>query len=121
MALDACGIGLVSIQPVFTSAGLEACASAGQRILSHHTGRLDAQPLNLGLSRATPMGRHLAHMRNDFHPTKSFDAHEPAWSTEFLCARCKSLIMSGIIECSAVGVLTISAIFGEQVALIVVD
>ena len=67
------------------------------------------------------MGRRLAHMRNVFHSTESFDAYESAWLTQFQCAKCKSLIMSGIIECSVVGVLTISAVFGEQVALIVVD
>jgi hypothetical protein len=67
------------------------------------------------------MGRRLAHMRNVFHSTESFDAHEPAWLTQFQSAKCKSLIMSGIMECSVVCVLTIPAIFGEQVALIVVD
>ena len=74
VAWDAWGIGLVSLQPVFASAGLEACASAGQRILSHHASRLHAQPPNLGLSKATQMGRGLAHMRNVFHPAESFDA-----------------------------------------------
>ncbi len=67
------------------------------------------------------MGRHLAQMRNVFHSTESFDAHELAWMMQFRCAECKSFIMTGIIECSVVGVLTISAVFGEQVALIVVD